>query len=303
MPINGYLHPEYAASLSQFGAPIEFPNSRGWALLRQIEGFPYRDANGCYPFFSCEDWSGLGDDLHDLSQEAICFSMVTDPFGDFDPEKMREIFKDVFIPFKKHYVVDPNLPQEEIGGRRRRKHARRALKDVEIEIIQNPVGFIDEWISLYDVLIKKHQIKGLRAFSRESFLKQLGVPGTVVMRAAYQGATVGAQICYLQGDVAHIHLGAMSEKGYELEATYALDWTAFEYYRGKARWVNLGGGVGNSDGEEDGLSQYKLAWASDTRMTYFCGRIFDHGKYEEIIKGKAVKPTHYFPAYRQGEYG
>jgi hypothetical protein len=303
MPTNGYLHSDYASSLNKFGAPIELHHSRGWALLREIDGFYYKDASGCYPFFTCEDWSKLSEDIDTLAQDCICFSMVTDPFGDFDPEKLHEIFRDVFFPFKKHYVVDLNLPAEEIGGKRRRKHARRALKDVQIEIIDNPVGFIDEWVNLYDILIKKHRIKGLRAFSRESFLKQLGIPDTVVMRADYQGTTVGAQICYLQGDVAHIHLGAVSEKGYELEATYALDWTAFEYYKNKARWVNLGGGVGDSENEEDGLSQYKLAWASDTRMTYFCGRIFDNDKYEEVIKRKAIKPTNYFPAYRQGEYG
>jgi hypothetical protein len=303
MTTSGYLHPEYAASLIGFGSPLKLPQSGGWALVREIDGFPNKDANGCYPFFTCENWAKLQDDLNEISHKIVCFSMVTDPFANFELEKLQEYFRDIFIPFKKHYVIDLSLPLDEIGGKRRRKHARRALKDVQVDIIETPIDFIEEWIKLYDVLIKKHHIKGLRAFSRESFLKQLGLPGTVVMRADYDGITVGAQICFLQGDVAHIHLGAVTEKGYDLEATYALDWTAFEYYKDKARWVNLGGGVGNIDNEEDGLSQYKLGWASDSKMTYFCGRIFNKEKYAEIVKAKNSIPTNYFPAYRQGEFG
>jgi len=35
---------------------------------------------------------------------------------------------------------------------------------------------------------------------------------------------------------------------------------------------------------------------------YFCGRVFDGEKYEEIVRAQHTPPTGYFPAYRAGEF-
>ena len=56
---TGYAHPAYAESLAEFGVPRLLPRSGGWILERRIESFPDRDAAGCYPLFSCRDWSRL----------------------------------------------------------------------------------------------------------------------------------------------------------------------------------------------------------------------------------------------------
>ena len=53
----------------------------------------------------------------------------------------------------------------------------------------------------------------------------------------------------------------------------------------------------------DGLSQFKRGWSTGTRTAYFCGRIFDHKSYAEIVKAKGIAATTYFPAYRKGEFG
>jgi hypothetical protein len=124
-----------------------------------------------------------------------------------------------------------------------------------------------------------------------------------MIRAVHQGETVGAQIYFVQGDVVHVHLGASTDEGYEIGVTYALEWTSVEYFQGKARWLNLGGGAGLSSEAEDGLSQYKRGWATDTRWTYFCGRIFDRVKYAELVRARGKPETRYFPVYRQGEFG
>jgi hypothetical protein len=63
MPPSGYMHPNYAHSLREFGEPRELPGSGGWILERIIPGTPYRDAMGCYPLFACNDWSKLANDL------------------------------------------------------------------------------------------------------------------------------------------------------------------------------------------------------------------------------------------------
>src|SRR5690349_8434686 len=69
--MTGYLHPAYAESLSEFGRPRLLPRSRGWILERPIPACPYFDAMGCYPLFTCHDWSELPGDLVDLGSELV----------------------------------------------------------------------------------------------------------------------------------------------------------------------------------------------------------------------------------------
>ena len=96
---------------------------------------------------------------------------------------------------------------------------------------------------------------------------------------------------------------ASSQVGYEVGATYAMDRFSFEYFTDKARWLDLGGGAGIANEAMDGLSQYKKGWSTDIRTNYFCGRIFSHANYSEIVKAKHSFAEDYFPAYRKGEFG
>ena len=300
--VMGYLHPQYAESLSEFGTLRELPRCGGWILQRQIPGAHDYDAMGCYPLFVCRDWSQLEADLEDIGSDPVSLALVTDPFGDYDAAYLRRCFKDVVIPFKQHYIIDLQRPLNETGGKRHRKHARRALRTVQVTVCEDPTQFVETWSSLYAKLIERHQIVGIRAFSKTAFAKQLSLPGAVVLQATYEGAIVGAQIYFLQGEAVHCHLGASSQVGYEVGATYALDWFSIEYFADKARWLDLGGGAGIVSNGMDGLSQYKSGWSTDTRITYFCGRVFDRERYEEITKVRGIGVTHYFPAYREGEF-
>ena len=55
--MHGYLSQEYAAAFAEFGTARRLPRSGGWLIERPIAGTDDRDAMGCYPLFSCADWS------------------------------------------------------------------------------------------------------------------------------------------------------------------------------------------------------------------------------------------------------
>lgn len=298
--LTGYGHPGYARSLSEFGTPRHLPHCGGWILERQIPGFSDRDGMGCYPLFVCQDWSQLHTDLDNLSDELVSLALVTDPFGNYDVSYLQQCF-DVVTPFKEHFVIDLSCSKNEIGSKRRRKYARRTLKNTRITVCQEPVKFLDTWVDLYSNLIQKHNIQGIRAFSTTSFAKQLQIPTVIVLQAEYEEEIIGAQIYFMQGDVVHCHLGAFNQLGYQLGASYALDWYSIEYFSGKARWLDLGGGVG-IDASSSGLQQYKIGWSTDTRPVYFCGKVLQPHRYQEIVVQVCAKPIDYFPAYRAGEF-
>jgi hypothetical protein len=301
--LTGYAHPKYADSLAEFGVPRRLPQCKGWILQRKIPGFPYHDGMGCYPLFACRNWSRLHADLDDLGSELVSLALVADPFGEYDVAYLQQCF-DKMILFKDHLVTDLAYPVEDIVSAHHRYYARKALREVLIEEYQDPTQLIDEWVTLYAALIERHAITGIRAFSRESFAKQLSVPGIVAFRAIYQGATIGVHLWYLQGQVGYSHLEAVSPIGYRLSVAYALHWFALDWFCNHqvVRWLDLGAGAGSDNKGTDGLSQFKQGWSNSTRPVYFCGRIFDHERYREILETKDISVTDYFPAYREGEF-
>lgn len=302
--MTGYLHPRYPESLAEFGTPRELPRCGGWILERQIPGSSERDAMGCYPLFVCEEWSQLHTDLAEMEDQLVSLSIVTDPFGDYDRAYLERCFHHVVVPFKEHFIVDLSCSTETYVHAHHRRYARKALGELRVEHCQDPPHFLDDWLRLYSVLIEKHSIKGIPAFSRVSFVKQLQVPGIVVFRAIHDNATVGMTLWYTQREVGYYHLGAYSEAGYQLRASFALFWFAIEYFAAHGlRWLNLGAGAGIGNNATDGLSRFKRGWATGTRTAYFCGCIFDRTKYRKIVEARGVPPTSYFPAYRQGEFG
>jgi hypothetical protein len=278
------------------------PNCGGWILKRKIPGTKYQDAMGCYPLFACIDWAKLYLDLNAMGKELISFAMVSDPFGNYNTTLLKENFGDVVIFFKNHYVIDLKIPLNKIICRHHRYYARKSLKNVDIEVCKDPIRFIEDWTALYNRLIKRHKIKGIRAFSYSAFVKQLIVPGTIMFRAVHDNVTIGAQIWYVQNDVGYCHLTALNDVAYKLRASYGLYWTAAKYFIGTLRWLDLGAGAGVQNNRYDGLSMFKKGWVDSIQPAYFCGRIFNQKIYDEIVRAKNIEPQNYFPAYRIGEY-
>lgn len=303
--MSGYSHPGYAASLAEFGHPRALPRSGGWLLERPIAHTPYRDAMGCYPLFACSDWSKLDLDLEELSGELVSVAVVADPFGDHDPARLRKCFPTLVTPFKEHLVTDLSRSPESFVAAQHRRKARKALERLDVQRCEDATLLLNEWIELYGNLIRRHGIRGLTAFSARSFELQLAVPGISMFRASRGNETVGTTLWYTDGELAYYHLGAYSELGYELEASFALFWRALEYFSSqRLKWLGLGAGAGLAGANRvDGLTRFKRGWATGTRTAYFCGRIFDQAKYDEAMNARNITAaTDYFPAYRKGEF-
>ncbi|ABQ26536.1 hypothetical protein Gura_2357 [Geotalea uraniireducens Rf4] len=296
------MHPCYAESLSEFGTPRELLRCKGWVLERPIPGLTDRDAMCCYPLFVCQDWYQLHSDLETLEIELVSLALVTDPFGEYDRDYLNRCFEHV-VPFKEHFVVDLNQQTDNHVSEHHRRYIRKSLQHVTVELCEEPIDFIDEWAALYQELILRHGIKGITAFSKESFAKQLSVPGLVMFRAVSDDKTLGMLLWYVHGDVAYYHLGSTSPRGLELHASFALFSFALKYFADNGlRWLELGAGAGIGGDGTDGLTRFKRGWSTGTRTAYFCGRIFDPERYAQIVKAKGMTTTDYFPAYRKGEF-
>src|SRR5262249_40211530 len=141
----GYLHPNYAASLEEFGTPRELSRSRAWLLVRPIPGSERRDAMGCYPLFCCADGAELPEDLRELD-DVVSVVAVVDPSAPIREADLRRAFPDLVRPFKEHFVVD--LPRV-LVSRHHRQELRRAARTVRVEKVAEPLSHCDEWERLY----------------------------------------------------------------------------------------------------------------------------------------------------------
>ena len=300
-PLASYAHPGYAASFAEFGAPIELPRSRGWLLARPIGTSGLLDAMGCYPLFDCADWNGLAADLEACARTFVSVALVTDPFGAYDEALLRETFERVSV-FKQHFIADLTRPIDARAPYQHRYNARRALRRVAVDDPAPTSTCLDEWCNLYEQLAARRGIAGIRRFSRASFAAQFRLPGLVVLRAREGNTTVGMHLWLVDGDVARSHLSASSDRGYQLSSSYALHWSANEYFAGKVRWLALGSGAGLTADATDGLSIFKRGWATGTRPAYLCGRICDPDRYADLARAAGSAGTNYFPAYRLGEF-
>ncbi|HEV2444527.1 MAG TPA: GNAT family N-acetyltransferase, partial [Candidatus Sulfopaludibacter sp.] len=240
----GYMHPLYAEALSEFGTPVALTSSGGWLLGRRLPATGDHDAMGPYPLFCCADWNALRQDLDTLRGRLVSVVLVADPFGEHKEEILRASF-DRVLPFKTHFAVDLDRAGP-VGSKHHQNRARRALRDVAIEVCPDPVSRLGEWVSLYSHLTERHALTGIRAFSPESFRRQFEVPGLVLLRATSRsGECVGAQLWFLQGEAAYSHLTAANAEGYRCACTYALYDAAIRHFRGTVRWLDLGGGAGS----------------------------------------------------------
>lgn len=299
---TGYLHPLYASSFEEFGTPVQLPRSGSWLLRRSVPNTEVFDAMGLYPICQCNNWTSLAIDLCELQHELICFAAVLDPFGPYTKADLHSWFPDLILPFKNHYVIDLSAPLFRDVSPHHRRYARKSFRFVDIEVCHSPIQWLDDWLGLYQHLVRRHQIRGFCAFSKRCFAAQLATPGLTALRASYRSETVGMLLCYEHNDVACYHLGASNELGYLLHASFGLFWAAIEHYAGRRfRWLNLGGGAGVRPGSDDTLSLFKSGWSQTTRTAYFVGKIFQPETYRKLAS-RTSDCGSYFPAYRHGEF-
>ncbi len=301
--MTGYLHPLYAKSLSEFGTPVELPQCGGWLLERRIPNSDLYDAMGCYPFFCCTDWTSLGSDIEQLKRRYVTVSLVVDPFAPITAANLAKDFQ-LVRPFKKHFVIDISESTDRYIDRHHRYYAKRALKQIQVRSVDDPKTCLDDWVRLYQILIDRHHLRGIKAFSKTAFAAQFDVPGLVAFRASRNGKTIGMHLWYLQSGVAYSHLSAFDQEGYSLRAAYALHWSAIEEFKRNCarelRWLDLGAGAGSKGDQSDGLSIFKRGWASGEKVKYFCSSVLDQKSYESLTATNRID-SDYFPLYRAGE--
>ncbi len=294
----GYAGEEYARSLPQIGDAIPLTKSGGWILTRGLNGERARDATGCYPLFSCKEWSRLDDDLQNLPRDLVAVSLVADPAADVTIASLEKAFPDVCYHYKDHFFADLTRPLTSFVSDHHQRNAKRSSKTLRIEMLANPVEHLAIWIELYDQLVARHQIVGQAAFSRFSFEKQLQVPG-IRAYAAWKGEEmVGMILWMVTTETAYYHLAAYSDLGYETKASFALFWHCLEDFaaEGISR-AAFGSGAGTVKSSE-GLNRFKAGWSSEVRPAFLCGRILNRLRYLEIVTRYGQNASSYFPAYR-----
>ncbi len=296
---EGYLGRAYIDALASFGRSLELPSSQGWLLARPIPGQPDdEDACGAYPLFCCRDWSRLAGDLAALEGRLVSCVVVTDPFGDYTQADLEAAFPDLVLPFKEHIIVELDSAPENAVQAHHRYYARKALRDYRVALCDEPLRALDRWNQLYAQLVERHRIRGMAAFSPESFRLQFQIPGVRIFLAERNGATEGMQVWFRQGEVAYHHLSAYSDVGYRSRVSYALTWSALQWFsESGARRLDLGGAAGVAD-KENGLTRFKRGWSNASRNVYLCGRILDETRYARLVGGRPGIDALYFPRYR-----
>jgi hypothetical protein len=299
----GYAHPSYIQSFSEFGTPVCLSSSGSWILSRTIPGTDATDGIGAYPFFVCADFTALMADLDNLRRHLVSVAVVPDPMSSPPLQELMKLF-DIAAPFKTHFLADLDIDFSNYLRRHHRRYAARALENVDVQLATQTSDYADEWADLYLILIARHGISGIRAFSPKALAMQLAVPGCYYFRALSDNTTVAALVCYLDRGVAYAHLVSTTENGQELMAQYALYWKAIEYFRDRARWFVLGSTPGTVDVTGGGgLAAFKRGWATNTCSAYFLGRILDQSLYNNFCELFGHDDANTFPAYRGGVFG
>ena len=298
----GYLHRDYAASLSHLGVPRKLHESGAWVLEREIPGAGARDAMGCYPLFACQDWHHLREDLEALSQDLVSVTLVMDPFAAEEHASAWRTTFDTVRPFKTHFVTRLRGPWQTAVSAHHRYYANKAAASVRVARVATPATCATEWIELYQRLMARRALRGVHALPPSALAAHLTVPGIALFIARCGEQVVGAHLWYVNGPVAYSHLAAASAEGLRYGASYALHAAALESFSGEIEWADLGGAAGTKDHASDGLAWFKRGWATETRTAFLCGRVFDQERYQQLASVSGIADPDYFPVYRAGEF-
>ena len=148
---------------------------------------------------------------------------------------------DKVVGFKEHFVTDLRRSLHEIVSSHHRYYAGRGLRNVCVELCEEPREHSREWTELYTAFAEKRGFTGPSRFSKPSLGAQLEVPGVTLFRVLHEGATVGMHVWYVQGDVAYAHLAAYTDAAYSMRVSYAVFWRAIEYFADQElHWLHLG---------------------------------------------------------------
>lgn len=300
---GAYRSPSFASATADECDLVWLPRSGGSLVSRPLPGGATgTDLRGPYPLFDCAEWGALAEDLAVLDRDHVSAVVVTDPLTCPAEVELRRAFPALVRPFKRHLLVDTTRPLAPLPTGHRR-NLRRGRAAVEIDLTMQPDGgWQRDWPRLYVELVDRHEIRGPAAFDARSLRAQLEVPGALLARATCAEETVALQVWYRDGDRAYYHLGATSEVGYAVGASFVLFDAVIDHLTDAVRWIDLGAGAGLHDAAGDGLVRFKRGWANDERLAFLCGRIGQPARYRTLT-GDGTVETSFFPAYRAPDVG
>ena len=297
---TGYASEAFAEACRDSGRPRRLRSCGASVLLREIGGTPFFDATGCYPLFACQHWDRLADDLTELAQDCVSLVIVSDPFSPLRQPAFETIF-DRVVFFKNHYVADLTVDTRDFVSGKRLRSGRSLLRRMRIEVVRQPTALVDEWLQLQRELQDRHGARATRLLTRKAVADLFATPGVMVLRATLDDALLGIHVDILARGVVYAHLAAYSRAGYVANASSAINIFEIEFFRDKARWIDWGGNAGPADDANDGLALFKSRFATGSLPVYLCGRIFQHARYDELVRARPGSSQAYFPAYRAGD--
>lgn len=293
-----YATDAYALSLVSDGRTLVVPEWGCSVLVRPIEG-EQDDATGIYPLAILRrdaDIEGGLSRLRDLGLVSIV--LVVDDFHRPAIECLERAF-DFVRPFKAHFLNKPAQATTPAYSKHHRYEIQRASRHVTVGVMD--LGrHLDDWIRLYATLMERHSLSGIHDLPLKHHASLARLEGVTAIGAWIEGELVSCHIWVHDGQRAHSHLGASSERGYACGAAYAVYDVSIRHFA-EAELINLGGVAGHADDLESGLARFKRGFSNAMGRSYICGKILCHDRYRELVERKAArKDTAFFPAYRAG---
>lgn len=302
--LGAYASAAYARCLGHVGEPVELERSGLTLIARPIAGTPRRDLVGPYPLLPVEDPAALVADLDALARgddPPVTFVAVTEPLLTRDTALLRTLFGERARPFKRHFLVDPRLDEEQRVSKHHAKELRRARRFARFERVDAERG-AEDWVRLYAGLVEKLGLGGASAFPAASLAAQLELDGALGVRAIEEDGRVTAFALVLRdGPFAWYHLAAQDEVGRKHQAGYGALAEALRLLADEGvELVDLGAAAGLEEDASDGLAMFKAGFAGtatgDARAeAWLIGRVLDADAYAELSAGHE---TAFFPAYR-----
>ena len=285
-----YASAQYAACFSPPNTVIEHREWSTYLVERSIPRSTAVDVAGLYPISAIAPSANLPAGLEELRNAGfVSVVLVADPLWGAEADQLASSFS-ICRPFKTHHVVAPERALTFSSDLRRK--IRRAQSSCAIRFCPL-AACLDEWVRLFSALSARHQIGGMGAFSRDAFVKMQETPGLLAAVADAQGETVAITLWIRFRDKLYYHLGASSERGYKLRASFGLFGAVIERYREAT--IDLGGCAGLRDDPEDGLWKFKRGFANASVMAMLCGAVLDEEKYAALTAGLR---SDFFPEYR-----
>lgn len=298
----GYCSRDYAEALGMASRLLLMPACGGQLLVRKVGSTGLEDACGAYPVFSCREPDGLADDIESIGDGLLSLTLIADPLLGWTRGQLERSFE-LVRPLGAHHVVDLDRLPLPLDRHHRRALRKAAAFDTEIRIEAEPAAFALAWTALYEVLVAKAGITGLRRFSAAIFDRMLAVPGTVVFSAWDGDTLLGADWYFQDGPRVYAHLSAYSAAGYARAVSYPMMDAALRHFAAQGASVLDLGGVPLLAGPGSGLARFKQGWSTRMLTALLCGRVLDRAAYVGLGGSTDPAADGYFPAYRRGEYG